>query len=214
MNQRTSARIHRQELPPVMRGRSGYRNAEPYLRRDFNNRCAYCCVHEQQMGSSQAFCIDHFKPQSRGGAVNDYSNLYWVCIPCNMIKHDKWPTKEQCQQGYRFADPCHEQDYGVHFVESDGGFLQPLTSCGEYHISMLRLNRAWLRELRLARLQKQSQLNEANQLREELERLITANSTDATVEMKQRLLSFLVHEIESLQSELAVAIPWISTQGI
>ena len=78
---------------------------------------------------------------------------------------------------------------------------------------MLRLNRAWLRELRLARLQKQLQLNEANQLREELERLITANSTDATVEMKQRLLGFLVHEIESLQSELAIAIPWISTQG-
>ena len=130
-----------------------------------------------------------------------------------MIKHDKWPTEEQRHRGYRFADPCREQDYGVHFVESDEGVLEPLTPCGEYHVSMLRLNRAWLRELRLARLQKQSQLNEAKQLREELESLIAAKPADATSEMKQRLLGFLAHEIEALQSELAVAIPWISTQG-
>ena len=110
MNQRTSLRIQRQELPPVMRGRTGYRNAEPHLRRDFGFRCAYCSVHEQIKGGPKAFCIDHFKPRSKGGPVNDYTNLYWVCIPCNMIKHDKWPTDEQLRRGYRFADPCREQD--------------------------------------------------------------------------------------------------------
>ena len=42
MNQRTSPRIRRRESPPVMRGRAGYRKAEPYLRKDFSFRCAYC----------------------------------------------------------------------------------------------------------------------------------------------------------------------------
>ena len=67
MNQRTSPRIRRRESPPVMRGRTGYRNAEPHLRRDFGFRCAYCGVYEQIKGGPQAFCIDHFKPQSKGG---------------------------------------------------------------------------------------------------------------------------------------------------
>ena len=90
-------------------------------------------------GGPQAFCIDHSKPRSRGGPINDYINLYWVCIPCNMIKHDRWPTSEQLRQGYRFADPCREQDVGIHFVESDDGLLQPLTTCGEYHDKNIRL---------------------------------------------------------------------------
>ena len=214
MRQSTVPRIRRQESPPVMRGRFGYRNAQPYLRRDFNHRCAYCCVHEQQIGGPQGFCIDHFKPRSKGGPVNEYTNLYWVCRSCNMIKHDKWPTREQHRRGYRFADPCREQDGGAHFVESDDGLLQPLTPCGEYHVSTLRLNRTWLREHRRFRTQKQSRLNVAHQLRAEVESAFETRQVDATAQMKYRLLSFLSQEIEELQTELAVAIPWIPTQAL
>ena len=214
MNQRTSPRIHRRESPPVMQGRFGYRNAQPYLRRDFAHRCAYCGVHEQQMGGPQGFCIDHFKPRSRGGSVNEYTNLYWVCMSCNMIKHDKWPTREQHRQGYRFADPCREQDGGVHFVESDDGLLQVLTRCGEYHVSTLRLNRPWLRKQRRLRVHKQFRLNVAyHQLQSEIEGALEGRPADATSQIKHRLLSFLSQEIEVLQSELAFAIAWIPTQA-
>ena len=207
MNQNASPRIRRRELPPVMRGRTGYRNAEPYLRRDFGFRCAYCGVHEQTKGGPQAFCIDYFKPRSKGGPVNDYTNLYWVCIPCNMIKHDKWPTSEQLHHGYRFADPCREQDAGIHFIESADGLLQPLTPCGEYHIAMLRLNRSWLQQYRCNRTQKWTRFNEAYQLQVELKRTVEAQPADDATQMMQRLLSFLSEEIEALRSELAVAIP-------
>ncbi len=207
MSQRITSRIWRQESPPIMRGRVGYRNAEPYLRRDFDFRCAYCGVHEKIKGGPRAFCIDHFKPRSRGGSVNNYNNLYWVCIPCNIIKHDKWPTREQLRRGYRFADPCREQDVGVHFVESEDGLLQPLTLCGEYHVSTLRLNRAWLQQHRQDRIQKWARLNEAYQLRDELERTIATRPLDDATRMMQRLLSFLSQEIEVLRSELTVAIP-------
>ena len=214
MRDGTSPRIHRQESPPAMRGRTGYRNAEPYLRRDFNYRCAYCGVHEQLKGGPKAFCIDHFKPRSKGGPVNDYNNLYWVCIPCNIIKHDKWPTEEQQRQGYRFADPCREQDSGVHFVESDNGLLRPLTPCGEYHVSTLRLNRAWLQQHRQDRTRKWARFTEASQLYEELKQIIEARPTNAATQMMHRLLTFLAEEIKVLESELAVAIPRIPTQRV
>ena len=139
--------------------------------------------------------------------VNDYTNLYWVCIPCNMIKHDKWPTSEQLNRGYRFADPCREQDAGIHFVESDDGLLQPLTPCGEYHISMLRLNRSWLQQHRHDRNQKWIRFNEAYQLQVELEGAVEVRPVDDATRMMQRLLSFLSQEIDALRSELAVAIP-------
>lgn len=213
MNDKTVSRIRRRETPPKMQGRIGYRNAATYLRRDFDYRCAYCGVHEQLKGGPQAFCIDHFKPRSKGGAVNDYNNLYWVCIPCNMIKHDKWPTNEQRRRGYRFADPCREQDYGVHFVESDEGLLQPLTPCGEYHISMLRLNRAWLQQHRQERIRKWMRFREASQLQDELKRAIQVRPINAEMQMMHRLLSFLSEEIEILQSELTVAIPWVPTEN-
>ena len=189
-----------------MRGRFGYRSAEPCLRRDFDNRCAYCGVHEKAIGGPQAFCIDHFKPRGKGGSTNDYNNLYWVCVPCNLNKHDKWPTPEQRRQGYRFADPCREQDIGVHFEGSRDGLLQPLTPCGEYHVSMLRLNRLWLRELRRDRAHKQSHLNEALQLLHSLGLALETRPEETITGVERRMLSFLHQEIETLQSDLAAAI--------
>ena len=209
MKEQTSPRIVRRETPPKMTGRDGYRKSETHLRRDFDYRCAYCIVHEQQLGSAKAFCIDHFKPRSKGGRVNDYTNLYWVCVPCNLFKHNKWPTAEQRNKGYRFADPCREQDYGVHFVESDDCELWPQTPCGEYHVLTLRLNRTWLRRLRVERNQKQERLNEALALLDELERTVNAQP-DPEAEVKVRLLSFLHNEIEALQRELSIAIPFIA----
>ena len=89
-------RIKRQETPPKMTGRRGYLKAREYLRRDFENRCAYCMIHETQGGGAEAFWIDHFKPRSKGGYVNDYNNLYWACMP----------SPPERRKGYRFADLC------------------------------------------------------------------------------------------------------------
>ena len=131
-----------------------------------------------------------------------------------MIKHDKWPTSEQRCRGYRFADPCHEQDYGIHFVESDEGVLQPLTPCGEYHISILRLNRAWLQQHRQERIRKWTRFREATQLQDELKHALTGDLSNPETQIMHRLLSFLSEEIEALQSELAVAIPRIPTESV
>lgn len=198
-------RILRKETPPRMRGRRGYLHAREHLRRDFANRCAYCLIHETQMGGSEGYWIDHFQPVSRGGALNDYANLYWSCIGCNHIKSDTWPESSLIAQGYRFADPCREQDYGVHFIEDENGKLVALTPCGEYHILYLRLNRDSRVKLRRDRAALTRLIEEGITLVHQMEQQMT---TPTEKELLQRVIQLL----QAQQEELAFAIPFIPTR--
>ncbi len=205
MKQPSPPRIVRKETPPPMKGRDGYLKAREHLRRDFQQRCAYCMVHEQQIGGREVFSIDHLHPRSKGGRVNDYANLYWSCGGCNHFKSESWPTPAERRQGARFADPCREQDYGVHFIENEQGELVPQTRCGEYHILTLRLNRLSRVQYRRARNRMTAQLAEAVALLEQLKR-------EPATDLKRRLIAHIQQEIEWLQSELAIAIPFIPPQ--
>jgi HNH endonuclease len=55
-------------------------------------------IHEEQAGGIAAFWIDHFRPRSKGGPVNDYANLYWACMLCNHIKGESWPAPSESLQ--------------------------------------------------------------------------------------------------------------------
>jgi hypothetical protein len=146
-----------------MTGRRGYARARESLRRDFGNRCAYCCIHEHEIGEEN-FEIDHFQPVERGGAINDYGNLYWACRRCNLHKSDHWPTEAMLEDGLRFADPCAEYEFPTHFAEDDDGILVPATPCGSYHIDTLRLNRMSRLERRRRRNALMSRLASAVEL--------------------------------------------------
>lgn len=207
MRQPSPPRIVRKETPPPMRGRDGYLKGREYLRRDFNYRCAYCMIHEQQIGGAEAFSIDHFQPRSKGGPVNDYANLYWVCSVCNRIKSESWPTPAERRQGMRFADPCREPDYGVHFSENGNGELVPQTRCGAYHVLTLRLNRSSRVAYRRERNRLAAQFAESVALLEQVEQEPTTN-------LNLRIIAHLQQEIEFLQSELAVAIPFIPPPSV
>jgi hypothetical protein len=188
-----------------MMGRDGYFKAREHLRRDFNYRCAYCIVHEQKVGGMETFTIDHFHPRSQGGRVNDYANLYWACVGCNRFKGESGTTTAERRQGVRFADPCREQDYGVHFVENEQSEMVPQTRCGEYHVLTLRLNRASPMVYRRACNRLIAQLAEAVAL---LERLEQKPATD----LNREIIAYIHAEIEFLQAELSVAIPFIPRQ--
>ncbi|MBI3921575.1 MAG: HNH endonuclease [Armatimonadetes bacterium] len=206
-------RIVRKEKPPKMRGRDGYRKAREHLRRDFAYRCAYCMIHESEAGGEEAFWIDHFRPRSKGGSANDYTNLYWACILCNHIKGDSWPTPSEARHGRRFANPCHEQDYGFHFAENAKSELEALTRCGEYHVGTLRLNRSLLVARRRERNEYRSRLAEASNLIERLEPQRDAASV-GRAPVQNEVIDHVHHEIDSLRAELAIAIPFIpSLQG-
>ena len=208
-----SPRIVRREAPPKMIGRDGYRKAREHLRRDFAYRCGYCMLHERHGGDAGAFCIDHFQPRSKGGRVNDYANLYWACIPCNRYKGDLWPTPSERRVGRRFADPCQEQDYGIHFFENGQGMLIPQTPCGEYHAQLLRLNRPLLVKRRLERDEFITRRAEAVTLVEQLKRQISALPDDQAA-LQREILAHVLREIEAADKELASTIPLIPSQAL
>ena len=174
----SSPRIVRREAPPPFTGADGYRKAREYLRRDFDQRCAYCTIHERHAGGLEHFWIDHFRPLSAGGSINGYDNLYWSCMSCNHIKGSQWPSTSEFANGYRFADPCREQDYGYHFQEDSQGLLAAQTRCGEYHIARLLLNREARVRDRIRKRQIQARITEARHLLETVSEIMPAGYAD------------------------------------
>src|SRR4029079_7155041 len=88
---------------------------------------------------------------------------------CNRIKGDAWPTLSERRRGRRFADPCKEQDYAVHFIENEDAELVPQSPCGELHVQMLRLNRRHRVARRRERNDVAAHLSEALSVIERLE---------------------------------------------
>jgi hypothetical protein len=126
-----------------------YRSYREQLRRDFRYRCAYCLTHEGHNGWDANYCIDHFRPRKgafgRPDLEHEYTNLYWACRECNEIKGDIWPDEALMTQGFRFLDPCQqEDDHDAHWRTRPDGSFEPLTPAGTYTISHLRLNRETL----------------------------------------------------------------------
>jgi len=146
--------FRRSENVPQLADYREYR--DPYLRHDFQFRCAYCLTPELYFLNGDAGEIDHFRPLNPRPELglnfshlrNDYSNLYWTCGRCNLTKGNTWPSADEIQQGMRFFDPCVE-DHDSHLKLEDDGTLTPTSRAGEYTIEMIRLNRRNLVRLRL-----------------------------------------------------------------
>jgi hypothetical protein len=125
-----------------------YEAYRPFLRRDFEFRCAYCLRHEFFFGGGEAGEIDHFRPRHLFPEMKTvYPNLYWSCRKCNTFKGGKWPSEAQTARGLRFLDPCTE-DSDDHWQTRADGSLTPLTPVGQYTVRQIRLDRPTLTEFR------------------------------------------------------------------
>jgi uncharacterized protein (TIGR02646 family) len=130
-----------------------YAQYRALLRRDFQNRCAYCLIHEFFNGSEANFEIDHHRPRNgphaRPDLASTYTNLYWACRECNGNKGDRWPDATQYEDGCRFIDPCEEWgDHDLHWIFNRDGTLTALTKQGEYTEEVLILWRDTLQHRR------------------------------------------------------------------
>ncbi len=129
------------QIPPVKY--SNYRRYRQFTRRDFQNVCAHCFLHEDEVGGEEDFVQDHFEPKHRPNVdPADYLNLYWSCWACNSRsnKGGIWPSPEQMQNGERFCDPCDIDPVDHDYREEDDYCLKPLSSAGKYTILHIRLN--------------------------------------------------------------------------
>lgn len=134
-----------------------YLDYRPFLRRDFEYRCAYCLRHEFFSGGGEAGEVDHHRPLRLFPELkSEYGNLYWSCRRCNATKSGKWPSAPQEALGFRFVDPCAD-DHDNHWQTHPDGTLTPLTVPGRYTIRHIQLDRPVLTEFRrfLSRLQEQ-----------------------------------------------------------
>jgi hypothetical protein len=100
--------------------------------------------------------VDHFDPTLVGKDRNTYDNAMLATKACNLSKSANWPSREDQKQGFRFLNPCKEQDYGKHIFEDPVTHeLIGATTEGRYHIDMLDLNNpsyVWERKSRAAYL--------------------------------------------------------------
>lgn len=139
----TKPRVLRGEAPPIKLRKSNYRKvAFPSLRRDFEDRCAYSMQHMNLCGGETCLEVEHFNPTKREQIRYRYDNLFPVSRYCNSAKSNSWPTRGQREKyGFRFLNPCKEQDYGKHlFEDPETHFLISTTSAGFYHIEKCDLN--------------------------------------------------------------------------
>ena len=137
----------------LSRAYADYTRYRPFLRQDFQHRCAYCLTHEFYLGGEAGCEIDHHRPQrgsyARPDLANVYENLYWCCRECNQNKGDAWPRPEELAEGRRFLDPCRtEDDHDLHWESRPDGSIAPRTPTGEYTIDRLLLWREQLVSLR------------------------------------------------------------------
>jgi HNH endonuclease len=114
------------------------------VRERANCSCEFCGVTETDVGGE--LTIDHFRPQSKGGA-DEAENLVYCCQRCNQYKADYWPT-----QGNEPAlwNPRQEA-LSSHLLTLADGTLYPITPTGTFTLSRLRLNRPPLIAHRLRR---------------------------------------------------------------
>ena len=134
----SQGRVKRGPAPMIQLKRASYRNALPELRRDFEDRCAYCMRH---IGTETEMQVDHFDPRQKGDKVQVYSNLFLSDAHCNGAKHDTWPTADEQAAGCRFLNCCDEYDYGtVIFEDPQTHELVGTSPAATYHIEMIDLN--------------------------------------------------------------------------
>jgi hypothetical protein len=140
------ARFTRTTPCPKLSG--GYPAFRPYVRADFERRCAYCLLEELYSGGQENYELDHFRPRSIFPELEgDFYNIYYSCHPCNHIKHNNWPSEALQQQGIYLVDLC-ASDFDQHFEEKPDGVWKGHTTSGSYTIDILRLNRDHLVEIR------------------------------------------------------------------
>ena len=102
-----STAIERRHSPP----RAGFQSYRPCLRWDFGFTCAFCLLHETDLGSDLSgiegtglTTIEHWHPQSAAPELaNEYSNCLYACRFCN---RSRGTSPVESPADGRLLNPC------------------------------------------------------------------------------------------------------------
>lgn len=141
-----------------------------YLRNDFSHECAYCKLHEREVGvvGVDFFEIDHFKPQSLNlPDMHHYKNLYYSCAKCNHEKSNIWDIK--------LLDPCDDDIFSGSDPAIVGGSKEDQykyiarNERGTFYIDTFKLNSRVQIHFRRSREEHENNLHMINTLIDEIQ---------------------------------------------
>lgn len=117
-----------------------YKKYKPKLREEFSFACAYCETREAELGGSQSFHIDHYKPKNKFPKLScKYDNLIYACRNCNQYKGSFWPSKIQILLGESIFNPRPLGVIKKHIDPSEHKWVG-ITNNGKWSIKKLRLD--------------------------------------------------------------------------
>lgn len=126
----------RKQIVPLF---SSYKRYKPFLRKEFDYRCAYCAIHEAEDGGSKKFHIDHYLPKNKFKEQEcEYTNLLYSCMDCNILKgeyYENWFSKLKNEY---ILNPCLH-DFDFHY-NRDNPMWVGLSNASRWNIQKLRLN--------------------------------------------------------------------------
>lgn len=102
--------------------------------------CVYCKINENDFGGLRNFHVDHYKPKSKFGHLEQIAdNLFLCCSICNCFKSDYWDDLGT----FNIPDPS-VGDYGNNISENSSCQLDSQGIPYAFMIHKLYLNRVQL----------------------------------------------------------------------
>ncbi|MBG6129526.1 hypothetical protein IWQ47_001171 [Aquimarina sp. EL_43] len=182
---------------------SKYGDYKPYLRREAKEKCVYCAIHENPIGGSDHFHVEHYRPKSLkqfAKLIKDYNNLFYACAICNRFKSNDWPNDPSDDHSViSYPDP-NQIDYNDLFEIEENGLISGKYVASKYVIEKVFLNRPQLINERRENFIRETYINEANRMKALSEQLLTKKDNPKTAELLVAVNKKII-EISNLLNE-------------
>ena len=164
---------------------SQYGDYKPYLRTEASEKCVYCAIHENPIGGSDSFHVEHYKPKSLPkfkALIKDYYNLFYSCAVCNRFKSNDWPNDPVKDHSIvAYPDP-NVVDYNSIFEISENGIIKGKYVASKYMVEKIFLNRPQLINERREYFIKEKLINIIEDLKKLKELLKTKKGNPKTLD--------------------------------
>jgi hypothetical protein len=183
-----------------------YKAYKSQLRIEFLHTCGYCNSREPELGGSEAFHIDHYKPKSKFPHLRcKYTNLIYACRNCNRFKGDYWPCFIEKSQGKFILNP--RTDNPQEHIDQSSFAWTGITARGKWTVLKLRLDSDYLVHRRQDRLHIENTIQRLEEIliqsQQGLHNAIQQNVTESEIQSLHQDISEQIEQIEALRRKIS-----------
>jgi len=161
-----------------------YNDYRPEVRAEAKYKCVYCAIHENSLGGSDSFHIEHYKPKSKfSGLEKEFENLFYACAICNRFKSNDWPNDPTTNHSTpSYPDP-KSVNYNDLFKIDNQGVMRGNYVASKYMIEKVVLNRPQLINERKEQLIRSKIDKSINDIESSLAILMTREKNELITEL-------------------------------